>query len=64
MIAFHGTVLMEIMSKKSAKYLHTHYPNAYVKRFNGYNHGELSVNRPQEFLVEIEKNINCLILKY
>lgn len=56
--AFHGTDFMEIMAKKSAKYLQKYYPNAYIKCFNGYHHGELSVNRPDEFIMETEKTIH------
>ncbi len=52
-IALRGTVFMEIMAKKSMKLLKKHYPNAYTKIFNGYAHGELSTNRPEEFIKEI-----------
>ncbi len=56
-IAFHGTVFMELLAKKSAKYLKRMFPNAVIKVFPGYQHGELSVNRPEEFVNEIEKAI-------
>jgi hypothetical protein len=55
--AFYGTDFMEIMAKKSVKYLQKNYPNAYIKGFKGYHHGELSVNRPKEFIEEAEKFI-------
>jgi hypothetical protein len=54
-IAFHGTVLMEIQAKKSAKYLKQYFPQAYIKVFQGNQHGELSVNQPKKFVEEIEK---------
>lgn len=52
-IAFRSTVFMEIMAKKSMKLLKNRYPNAYTKIFKGYAHGELSTNRPEEFIKEI-----------
>lgn len=54
-IAFHGTVFMEIQAKKSANYLKKNFPQAYIKVLKGYNHGELSVNRPDEFVHLIEQ---------
>ena len=54
-IDFHGTAFMEIMAKKSAKYLKDNFPDAYIKVFNGNQHAELSVNRPKIFVEEIEK---------
>lgn len=57
-IAFHGTVFMEIQAKKSVKYLKKILPLAYIKVFNNYHHGELSVNRPIQFIEEVEKAIN------
>ena len=56
-IAYHGTVLMEIQAKKSAKYLRKIFPKAYIKVFEGNHHGELSVNYPAIFVEEIEKAI-------
>ncbi len=54
-IAFHGTVLMEILAKKSAALLKKRFPQAYIKIFKGYAHTELSVKRPAEFIEEIKK---------
>lgn len=51
---WHGTVFLEVMAKLSAKFLKRHYPRIQVKRFAKYNHCELSVNRPQEFIVQAE----------
>jgi len=56
-IAFHGTVFMEIMAKKAAKYLKKHFPKAYIKAFQGNQHAQLSVNQPTLFVEEIEKAI-------
>ncbi len=55
--AFLGTNFMEIMAKKSVRYLRKNYPDSYIKVFNGYRHGELSVNHPEEFIAEAEKFI-------
>lgn len=52
---FYGTVFMELMAKKSAKYLRKYYPQAKIKCFHGYNHCELSVNRPKQYIKEVEK---------
>ena len=54
-IAFRGTVLMEVIAKKSTKYLEKNFPNAYIKVFEGNQHAELSVNQPKVFVEEIEK---------
>lgn len=54
-IAFRGTVFMEIIAKKSTKYLKKNFSNAYIKVFNGNQHAELSIHQPKVFVEEIEK---------
>ncbi len=54
-IFFLGTTFMEIMAKKSAKYIQRNYPQIKIKQFQGYNHCELSVNHPEQYIQEIEQ---------
>ena len=44
----YGTTLNEVLSKKSARYLKTHYKNAKIVCKEGYAHCELSLRRPLE----------------
>lgn len=53
-IFYHGTTFMEIAAKKSAKYLKKNYPRIKIKCFQGYHHCELSVNRPKQYIKEVE----------
>jgi pimeloyl-ACP methyl ester carboxylesterase len=56
-IAFRGNSFMDIQARKSTRYLKRKFPKASIKVFPGYRHGELSVNRPFEFIDEIHKAI-------
>lgn len=53
-VFYHGTVFMEIIAKKSARYLKKHYPQVEVTSFQGYHHCELSVNHPERYIKEAE----------
>jgi len=54
-VYWHGTTAMEMFSKKSAKFLKKKYPKIEIKVFENYNHCELSVNHPNEYIKEVEK---------
>ena len=59
-IVFQGTSL-DFSVRKSTKLLRKRFNNVYIKTFKKYHHCELSVNRPDEFIDEIElaiKNFN------
>ncbi len=45
----HGTKANEILAKKSAKRMTRIYPDATVKVFKGYSHGELAIYHPEEW---------------
>ncbi|PRR79001.1 alpha/beta fold hydrolase [Clostridium vincentii] len=52
---WHGTTSMEMLSKNSAKFLKKNYPQIEIKAFENYNHCELSVNHPEQYIEEVEK---------
>lgn len=52
---YHGTTLNEMVSKKSAKYLKRHYPQAIVICQSGYSHCELSLHHPEQHIEIVEK---------
>ena len=51
---YHGTTLNEMVSKKSAKYLKRHYPQAVITCQRGYSHCELSLHHPERYIKAVE----------
>ena len=54
-IYYHGTTLNEMVAKKSAKYLQQHYPQAKIVCLKGYNHGELVLRHPEQYIKIVEE---------
>lgn len=52
---YHGTKLTEILSKKTVKYLHKHYPNFNIITFKGKNHCENTLTHPNTMIKELNK---------
>lgn len=51
---YHGTLLNEMLAKKSAKYIEKHYPDAVIKCFKGKAHCENALFYPEVMLEELD----------
>lgn len=52
---FHGTKFNELIAKRSAKFISTHYKNSVIKCFQGRSHCENTIFYPQLMLQELDK---------